>query len=157
MLTAQKKRELKKAKKAAKKAAKERRRKERAEAELRSKMARRRSVSCISAKSTPLPPELLRRMKKRSNSFDGGSTPISMNSSYDQNNEYLKGRPICEEEYVRKVYDSIALQWHGTRYKPWPKVAKFIERQPKDLYLQILVVGTGKIGRPAPTCAVDTV
>ena len=155
MLTAQKKRELKKPRRRPKKAAKERRRKERAEAELRSKMARRRSVSCISAKSTPLPPELLRRMKKRSNSFDGGSKPITVNSSYDHNN--LKGRPICEEEYVRKVYDSIALQWHGTRYKPWPKVAKFIERQPKGSLFADIGCGNGKIGQPASTCVVDTV
>lgn len=141
LLTAQKKRELKKAKKAAKKAAKERRRKERAEAELRSKMARRRSVSCISAKSMPLPPELLRRMKKRSNSFDGSCKPLNINSSSD---EYLKVRPICEEEYVRKVYDSIAKQWHGTRYKPWPKVAKFIERQPKGSLFADIGCGNGK-------------
>ena len=77
-----------------------------------------------------------------------------MNSSSDHNKEYLRVRPIYEEEYVRKVYDSIAKQWHGTRYV-WPKV-KFIERQPKDLYLHI-GCGNGRTGLPAPTYVADTV
>ena len=34
-----------------------------------------------------------------------------------------------ETEHVQKVYDTIALQWHGTRYKSWPKVADFIDNQ----------------------------
>lgn len=33
--------------------------------------------------------------------------------------------PDVELEHVRKVYDAIAPQWHGTRYKAWPKVATF--------------------------------
>ena len=32
-----------------------------------------------------------------------------------------------EEEHVQRVYDSIASQWHGTRYKSWPRVAAFIQ------------------------------
>ena len=33
--------------------------------------------------------------------------------------------PAVELEHVRAVYDAIAPQWHGTRYKAWPRVAKF--------------------------------
>jgi len=33
--------------------------------------------------------------------------------------------PSIEIEHVRKVYNSIAKQWHGTRYKAWPIVAEF--------------------------------
>ena len=33
--------------------------------------------------------------------------------------------PQVEIEHVRSVYNAIAPQWHGTRYKAWPRVAKF--------------------------------
>ena len=33
--------------------------------------------------------------------------------------------PSIELEHVRGVYNAIAPQWHGTRYKAWPRVAKF--------------------------------
>jgi len=33
--------------------------------------------------------------------------------------------PSIELEHVRSVYNAIAPQWHGTRYKAWPRVAKF--------------------------------
>ena len=33
--------------------------------------------------------------------------------------------PEVEIEHVRSVYNAIAPQWHGTRYKAWPRVAKF--------------------------------
>ena len=36
------------------------------------------------------------------------------------------------------------LQWHGTRYKPWPKVAKFIESQPKGSLFADIGCGNGK-------------
>ena len=53
-------------------------------------------------------------------------------------------RPFCEKEHVQSVYDSIAAQWHGTRYKPWPKVAAFIERQPKGSLFGDIGCGNGK-------------
>ncbi|KAJ8602939.1 hypothetical protein CTAYLR_001518 [Chrysophaeum taylorii] len=33
--------------------------------------------------------------------------------------------PEVEIEHVWRVYDAIAPQWHGTRYKAWPRVAAF--------------------------------
>ena len=30
-----------------------------------------------------------------------------------------------EVKHVKNLYDEIADQWHGTRYKPWPKVQHF--------------------------------
>ena len=38
--------------------------------------------------------------------------------------------PGLERDHVMAVYDTIADQWDGTRYKPWPRVAEFIRRQP---------------------------
>ena len=35
--------------------------------------------------------------------------------------------PAVEVEHVWKVYDAIAPQWHGTRYKAWPRVAAFCD------------------------------
>ena len=150
-LTIQQKRKLKKEKKAAKKAAKEKRKQERAEAELRKKLSRRRAASTISAKSTPLPPGFFRRMKKRSNSFDNVKNYVNKMKISENNNDkhniddnIWSHRPFCEKEHVQSVYDSIAAQWHGTRYKPWPKVAAFIERQPKGSLFGDIGCGNGK-------------
>ena len=40
-------------------------------------------------------------------------------------NEASEKTPSIELEHVRGVYNAIAPQWHGTRYKAWPRVAKF--------------------------------
>ena len=60
-----------------------------------------------------------------------------------------QGGPSCrrsslETEHVMKVYDTIADQWHGTRYKSWPKVAEFISRQPPGSLFGDLGCGNGK-------------
>ena len=62
----------------------------------------------------------------------------------DNNENIWSHRPFCEKEHVQKVYDSIAAQWHGTRYKPWPKVAEFIKRQPKGSFFGDIGCGNGK-------------
>jgi ATPase subunit of ABC transporter with duplicated ATPase domains len=53
-------------------------------------------------------------------------------------------QPSLEMEHVQKVYDTIALQWDGTRYKPWPRVAEFIGAQPKGALIGDLGCGNGK-------------
>ena len=40
-------------------------------------------------------------------------------------NEASEKTPSIELEHVRSVYNAIAPQWHGTRYKSCPRVAKF--------------------------------
>ena len=39
----------------------------------------------------------------------------------------VRRTPWLETEHVRRVYDAIPGQWSNTRYKPWPRVAQFIE------------------------------
>ena len=57
--------------------------------------------------------------------------------------------PDVEIEHVRGVYNAIAPQWHGTRYKAWPRVAKFclMNCGPGTL---VADVGCGN-GKMAPT------
>lgn len=52
--------------------------------------------------------------------------------------------PDLERENVQKVYDQIANQWDGTRYKAWPKVAEFIETYSKDSLIGDIGCGNGK-------------
>jgi alkylated DNA repair protein alkB family protein 8 len=77
-----------------------------------------------SLKSVPLPQDMLEEAELT------GSTP--------------KVQPSLENEHVQKVYDTIAAQWHGTRYKPWPRVAEFIAAQPKGAFIGDLGCGNGK-------------
>ncbi len=35
-----------------------------------------------------------------------------------------------EKEHVHKVYSEIAAHFSDTRYKPWPRIAKFLDDQP---------------------------
>lgn len=35
-----------------------------------------------------------------------------------------------EKKYVYEVYDKIAPHFSATRYKPWPKVSKFLDSIP---------------------------
>jgi len=52
--------------------------------------------------------------------------------------------PQVEIEHVKNVYDSIASHWHGTRYKPWPKVETFITSQPPGTLFADIGCGNGK-------------
>lgn len=35
-----------------------------------------------------------------------------------------------EREHVHKVYSEIAAHFSDTRFKPWPRIAQFLQRQP---------------------------
>lgn len=43
----------------------------------------------------------------------------------DDNNPVLK-----EKEHVHEIYSQIATHFSDTRYKPWPKIAEFLESLP---------------------------
>ena len=48
-----------------------------------------------------------------------------------------------ESEHVHAVYSRIASHFSDTRYKPWPKVAEFIQRlQPGSLVADVGIINT---------------
>ena len=62
----------------------------------------------------------------------------------DEEAAQVPSAAFVEKEYVKNVYDSIASQWHGTRYKAWPKVESFILSQPKGSLFGDIGCGNGK-------------
>eukprot|EP00947_MAST-08B_sp_MAST-8B-sp1_P005086 g5086.t1 len=67
-----------------------------------------------------------------------------------------------EIEHVQRVYDSIAQQWSGTRYKPWPRVQAFLADPryvPKGALVGDLGCGNGKnlpaCGYPRPETSAE--
>lgn len=57
--------------------------------------------------------------------------------------------PALERDHVQKVYDAVATEWHGTRYKAWPRVVQFIEELPPYSLIADLGCGNGKL---SPAC-----
>ena len=52
--------------------------------------------------------------------------------------------PEVEREHVQKVYDIVAQQWHGTRYRAWTGVEAFVRKQPPGLLAADVGCGNGK-------------
>ena len=52
--------------------------------------------------------------------------------------------PEVEREHVQKVYDIVAQQWHGTRYRAWTGVEAFIRKQSSGLLAADVGCGNGK-------------
>eukprot|EP00903_Cladosiphon_okamuranus_P021891 g20124.t2 len=52
--------------------------------------------------------------------------------------------PSIEKEHVQAVYDTIAPHWSHTRYKPWPKVEKFLNDLPPCSLVADAGCGNGK-------------
>ena len=52
--------------------------------------------------------------------------------------------PEVEREHVQKVYDIVAQQWHGTRYRAWTGVEAFIRKQPASSLVADVGCGNGK-------------
>lgn len=48
-------------------------------------------------------------------------------------------------QHVQRVYDAIAWQWHGTRYKAWPRVVDFVSSLPGGSLVADLGCGNGKL------------
>ena len=49
-----------------------------------------------------------------------------------------------EKKHVYEVYDKISAHFSHTRYKPWPKVAEFLNSLEKDSYVLDIGCGNGK-------------
>ncbi|KAH8064286.1 tRNA methyltransferase [Aureococcus anophagefferens] len=86
-------------------------------------------------KRTPAAPAPARRANPR-------SAPLALSEPAGA------ATPAVEVEHVWKVYDAIAPQWHGTRYKAWPRVAAFCEAR-CGLGSLVADVGCGN-GKNAP-------
>lgn len=54
-------------------------------------------------------------------------------------------RPPRRRQHVQRVYDAIAWQWHGTRYKAWPRVVEFVAALPPASIVADLGCGNGKL------------
>ena len=52
--------------------------------------------------------------------------------------------PDVEREHVQKVYDIVARQWHGTRYRAWTRVEAFVRKQPPGCLVADVGCGNGK-------------
>ena len=87
-------------------------------------------------KRTPAAPAPARRANPR-------SAPVALSEPAGA------ATPAVEVEHVWKVYDAIAPQWHGTRYKAWPRVAAFCEAR-CGLGSLVADVGCGN-GKNAPS------
>lgn len=48
-------------------------------------------------------------------------------------------------QHVQRVYDSIAAEWHGTRYRSWPRVEEFVFSLPRGSLVADLGCGNGKM------------
>ncbi|CAM9105094.1 unnamed protein product [Scytosiphon promiscuus] len=59
------------------------------------------------------------------NTNSSGSGSESGRDNEEGSEEDVK-TPSLEKEHVHAVYDTIAPHWSHTRYKPWPKVEKFL-------------------------------
>ena len=62
----------------------------------------------------------------------------------NKNSSIVNKMPEVEREYVQKVYDVVAKQWHGTRYRSWPAIEKFVANQPKNGFVADIGCGNGK-------------
>eukprot|EP00965_Chrysotila_dentata_P041417 1373492-Pleurochrysis_carterae.AAC.2 len=47
--------------------------------------------------------------------------------------------------HVQSVYDSVAHEWHGTRYKAWPRVVEFVNTLPRHSLVADVGCGNGKL------------
>lgn len=49
-----------------------------------------------------------------------------------------------EKQHVYEVYEKIAPHFSNTRYKPWPKIAKFLDERPDGAVIADVGCGNGK-------------
>ena len=89
---------------------------------------------------------------------DGGAAVATGDDGVERAAADGRGRrtPALEIEHVRRVYDAIALQWHGTRYKAWPRVAAFVAEQRAGALIGDFGCGNGKnlVGTERPLLGV---
>lgn len=120
----------KNAKKAARAAAKERHRKEKLlvtsvdGSEFEKKEKKR---SC-----PPCPVHLLPMQDDEDSTSDASRTHNTCDELRDELSEKVteaEALPFVERRHVMDVYDAVAQQWHGTRYRAWSGVEDFIRRR----------------------------
>jgi hypothetical protein len=74
------------------------------------------------------------------------SKPVpSKHFSLKEDESSLLKTPAIELNHVREVYDRVASQWAGTRYKAWPEVERFLRdhASTNDLVMEV-GCGNGK-------------
>ena len=84
----------------------------------------------------------------REPSSSDGRTPFPEDGSRDVRATTSYGMPRVERQCVMDVYDAVAAQWHGTRYRAWSGVEDFARRRVPDFAL-VADVGCGN-GKNAP-------
>jgi len=120
------------------------------------------SSSSSGAKSTPVPAQMLRQLTAlpqsltqaettNNDDFSNHEAPDSemvTDSSNlprsDEDSVSVVRRPLIELNHVMRLYDAIAPQWHGTRYRSWPKVDAFIANLPPGSLVCDAGCGNGK-------------
>ena len=63
---------------------------------------------------------------------------------FNENVEQPKQATKLEKEHVYDVYEKIAPHFSNTRYKPWPKVAEFLDNCPPGSLVADVGCGNGK-------------
>ena len=49
------------------------------------------------------------------------TTPVPSTLLTSSPAQTVAALPALERDHVQRVYDAVAEQWHGTRYKAWPR------------------------------------
>jgi alkylated DNA repair protein alkB family protein 8 len=61
----------------------------------------------------------------------------------EENNNAISATDM-EKKHVYEVYEKIAPHFSNTRYKPWPKIAKYLESLPIGSFNIDIGCGNGK-------------
>lgn len=62
----------------------------------------------------------------------------------EQNNTAHDKPSQLEKKYVYDIYEKIAPHFAHTRYKPWPKIEKFLKELPSGALVADIGCGNGK-------------
>jgi alkylated DNA repair protein alkB family protein 8 len=89
-------------------------------------------VTCVERRGKtrscpPCPPELLESSSTVS-ANGGGDAENATTAQSPSERISTKVIPRVELENVQRVYDAVAKQWHGTRYRAWSGVEDFVNR-----------------------------
>ena len=89
-------------------------------------------VTCVERRGKmrscpPCPPELLESSSTVS-ANGGGDAKNATTAQSPSERISTKVIPRVELENVQRVYDAVAKQWHGTRYRAWSGVEDFVNR-----------------------------
>lgn len=76
------------------------------------------------------PPDLLPTVGPDANDANESDDAGRMNRTNDSDAgvSVAESIPVVERVHVQRVYDAVATQWHGTRYRAWSGVEDFVRR-----------------------------